>query len=239
MSDNSDSGDRPLSYFTWFYFMVLSLMVAAQTLEFAQVFLPLKPLLILFLLVFLYRSCLINNQRSFRILVVAALTFSFLGTLVLSLENSGNHFFLYSLILFLVGHLFYLSAFVYEILKTKSFNYHWGQLAVATLVVVYGAEFYILNRFSFGQLWLPVMLYTMAITALGVATVMRNAAFPRRHYLFVATGAMLLIIGDSLFAIQKFVVTVDWIAPLMGIAFFMGHYLMVKGIVGRELKIKN
>lgn len=234
MSDKSDSGDRPPSYFSWIYFIMLALVVAAQALGFTQIILILKPLLILLLMVLIFRSSLINIHRNFKNLVIAALTFSFLGMLVLSLETSGNYFFLYALLLFLVGHLFYLSAFVYDILKNKSYHFHWGQLAVATLVVVYGAEFYILNRYSFDQLWLPVMLYTIVITALGVVTVMRHAVHPHQPYFFVASGAMLLICADSLFAIQRFVVTADWIAPLMVIAFYTGHYLMVKGVVYRD-----
>lgn len=236
MSDKSESGDRPPSYFTGLYFILLTAVVATKAFGLTPILLLLKPLLILLLLVLIYRSSLINSQPNFKKLVIAALGFSFIGLLVLSLETTGNQFFLYSLILFLVGHLFYLSAFVYDILRNKSFNYHWGQLAVGAMVVVYGVEFFILNRSIFDQLWLPVLLYTIVITALGVATVMRNASLQRRNYFFVATGAMMLIFADSLFAIQKFVITVDWIAPLMLIVFFSGHYLMVKGIVGRELK---
>jgi len=82
-------------------------------------------------------------HNTFRNFMVAGFIFSAAGDLLLMFVPLDEKYFIFGLIAFLFAHICYTVGFISQIFKFRPWNQHWGQLAVSTLIVVYGAEFFI------------------------------------------------------------------------------------------------
>jgi uncharacterized membrane protein YhhN len=219
--------------FATFYFMLMVVVITAEWMELKWLYFPTKPAMVMMLLWYFRASTKSGINSGFRNLVSLAFVFCIAGDTLLMFVPESEYFFLGGLVAFLTGHLFYTSAFTFEILKKRPWKQHWGQLAFSTLIVVFGVEFYILNRDSFGNMWLPVMLYCAVITVMGVAATMRDSSEPRKGYYQVIGGACLFIISDSLLATNKFIVPFYLAGPLILTTYFTAQYLIAKGCIHR------
>ncbi len=170
-----------------------------------------------------------TQNRMFRNLMVGGFLFSATGDFLLMFSDINDNYFISGLIAFLFAHLCYTGGFISQIFQNRPWNQHWGQLAVSTMIVVYGAEFFILNRSGFGYLALPVMIYCVAITAMGVAAVMRNRYKNANGYFRVVTGALFFVISDSLLATNKFIAPIEGAGLLILGTYFLGQYLIATG----------
>ncbi len=77
---------------------------------------------------------------------------------------------------------------------------HWGQLACGTLVLVFGAEFFILNRDYFGELVFPVLIYCALIVIMAISAAMRMMHHGKESYFLILSGALLFMASDALLA---------------------------------------
>jgi uncharacterized membrane protein YhhN len=219
--------------FTIFYFILMTVVIGAEWFELKYLYYITKPAMVITLLWFFLVSTGGQGSQNFRKLVAAAFVFCIAGDTLLMFVPVSEGFFLGGLIAFLTGHLFYTSAFTYEILQNRPWKQHWGQLAFSTLIVVFGVEFYILNRESFGSMWLPVLLYCCVITIMGVAATMRDSSFPRKGFYQITAGACLFIMSDSLLATNKFIVPFYLVGPLILVTYFTAQYLIAMGCIHR------
>jgi len=195
-----------------------------------------KPILLLSLL-FLFRT---STQKSvytiFSSLITGALVFSAAGDILMMFTDVSDNFFLAGLVTFLIAHFFYTAAFTYDIFQKRVKEQHWGQLAFSTLMVVYSAEFYILNRFSFGDMWLPVMIYCIAISVMGISAIMRGRYHNPSAYYRIVAGALLFIAADSFIALEKFVMHFDFSGVVILGTYFTAQYLISMGCISIALQ---
>jgi len=217
------------SFFTAIYFFIVVVILAVEYAGLWWAYYLTKPLPLILIFIFYKMNSGSIKGSSFRNLMLTAFLFCDAGDTLLMFTNRGEQFFIAGLLAFLTGHILYTSAFFTEITKIRPWRQHWAQLAFSALLVVYGAEFYILNRFSFGSLWLPVMVYCMAITAMGVAATMRDLNHSKIPYLKVVAGAVLFIVSDSLLATNKFIVQFELAGLLVLSTYFIGQYLIATG----------
>ncbi len=170
-----------------------------------------------------------TQNRMFRNLMVAGFIFSAAGDFLLMFTEVNETYFIAGLVAFLFAHFCYTGGFISQIFQNRPWNQHWGQLAVSTMIVVYGAEFFILNRSGFGSLTLPVMIYCAAITAMGVAAVMRDRYKNANGYFRVVLGAVFFVISDSLLATNKFIAPIESAGLLILGTYFFAQYLIATG----------
>jgi uncharacterized membrane protein YhhN len=225
--------NQPDTLFTALYILLAALATAAGSFGWNWIYIVIKPAVVMSLFFYFMRSATDQKGSRFRTMILTALLFCAAGDLLLIFVSRNEQFFLAGLAAFFIGHLFYTGAFTFDILKSRPWNHHWGQLAFSTLVIVYGVEFFVLNRFSFDSLWLPVLMYCIAITVMGVTAVMRDASAPRKAYLQVVAGAVLFIISDSLLATNKFIIPFDYAGPAVLVTYFTAQYFIVVGCLAR------
>lgn len=161
--------------------------------------------------------------------MVSGFIFCAVGDLLLMFVPLHEKYFTFGLIAFLFAHICYTGGFILQIFKFRPWNQHWGQLAFSTLIVVYGAEFFILSRQHFGNLVLPVLIYCISITAMGVAAIMRNRKIYYKGYGMVSTGALLFIVSDSILATNKFIFSFDYSGTLILLTYFTAQYFIATG----------
>ena len=171
--------------------------------------------------------------------MIAGFLFSAAGDTLLMFSKNNESYFIAGLVAFLIAHLAYTAGFILHIFESGRWNQHWSQLAFSTLIVVYGAEFFILNRVSFGSLQVPVLFYCIAITAMGVAAVMRDKEKNNKGYFKVVTGAVFFIISDSLLAIYKFRTPFPGADLLILSTYFFAQYLIAMGTLTDLVKVRK
>jgi len=198
-----------------------------------------KPMVMLMMLFFFKMESGGTKNVLFKNLMISGILFSAIGDFLLMFAAQNENYFIMGLIAFLITHICYTTAFISQIFNSRPWNQHWGQLAFSTLIVVYGAEYFILNHTSFGAFMIPVMIYCAAITAMGVAAVMRDLQNNKKGYFRVLLGALLFIVSDSLLATNKFVFAIDYEVILILGTYFAAQFFIITGCVIDFQKNKN
>lgn len=159
-----------------------------------------------------------------RVLVLTALIFSAGGDIALELQHTGKStLFVVGLLLFLIAHLFYISAFLLT-------GVVWQVSALPSLVVLLvlayagGLVYYLWPRL--GKMRLPVLLYVVVLFLMVLASTFHA---PRNWYMI--GGAVFFAVSDSLIAIHKFGRAVPARDYLVMGTYYLAQFLIVYGFV--------
>jgi uncharacterized membrane protein YhhN len=226
----------PYPAFTIFYAVIAIIAIVADSLDLKWTYYMSKPVLLLSLLILFRISIQKSGYKIFTSLITGALIFSTAGDILMMFTSESDNFFLAGLVTFLIAHFFYTAAFTYDIFQKRVKEQHWGQLALSTLMVVYSAEFYILNRFSFGPMWLPVMIYCIGISVMGISAIMRGRSHNSSAYYRIVAGALLFIAADSFIALEKFVIHFDLSGVIILATYFTAQYFICIGCISVALQ---
>jgi alkenylglycerophosphocholine hydrolase len=148
------------------------------------------------IIVLAVRSPSADRLKTYKILVVIGLVFSIAGDAFLL--NHGMEWFMFGLLSFLIGHLFYVAAMIRR----------W-EFSLLTLLCVVPIGIYswligwqlhdgIMANSGKSDLWLPVVVYVSVISLMCWAAIMS------RNW-HAAVGAILFAASDSILAWNKFV----------------------------------
>jgi uncharacterized membrane protein YhhN len=153
-----------------------------------------KPLTIIFIILIALEP---NQPTSpfYRYMILAGLLFSLAGDIFLMLPQ--ERFFIHGLISFLVAHLLYIAAFMFESGRAMSL---WGVIPF----LIYGGLMMSVLWPHLGKMRLPVMLYMLTILMMGWTATSRWLMTEQPGSLLAMSGALLFIASDSLLALDKF-----------------------------------
>lgn len=168
----------------------------------------------------------IKGDAANRWLLAAALLLSCAGDVFLHL--SFRRYFVHALVAFLLAHVTYVVLFARN--WPRPLRPSAGQIALAILVIGYGALMCAWLWTGLGRLAVPALGYAAAITAMVVSTILAGFSRP-----FVWIGALLFLISDSLIAAGRFMLTV----PLLGLLIWPTYYLGQYGIAIGFLREKT
>jgi uncharacterized membrane protein YhhN len=154
-----------------------------------------------------------------------ALALSSLGDVLLDLDP--ERLFVYGLGSFLVAHLVYITAFVRA--RRRPMALGAAQWLPAALVLAYsvGISSWLLP--SLGSLIIPVAIYMCAITAMVLSAILARCSSA-----WVAAGAILFLISDSLLAVNKFKTPVPYRDFLVWTTYYVGQYGIAIGFLGAD-----
>jgi len=146
-------------------------------------------------------------------LLALGLTLSTAGDVLLDLDPN---LFVFGLGAFLLAHLAYVSLFV----RNRARPFHPGvpRLAAVLLVLACAAALSVWIVPSVGGLAVPVVLYICALTAMVSTAILAGFEKP-----WVALGAVLFLISDSLLAIDKFKAPVPVRDVLVWVTYYFGQ----------------
>lgn len=178
----------------------------------------LKPLLLIPLMIAAFKSMGFFNKTW----LFLALTFSWIGDILLLFVFKGSMFFIFGLVSFLIAHLFYVFLFLKELKKTSG-KFEFKQPGL-TLIVLFLVGFYALLSPHLGDLKIPVIIYALVICFMLYIAYLLYPHWTTPSSLFLLTGAIAFVISDFLLAINKFY------APFPNAGFFvMVTYLYAQG----------
>jgi uncharacterized membrane protein YhhN len=156
-----------------------------------------------------------------------ALALSTAGDVLLDLDP--QRLFVFGLGSFLIAHLVYIGLFIRKRRRPMVLNA--AQELAVILVLFYSVGVSTWLAPSLGSLVAPVAIYMCAITAMVEWAILARFANP-----WVAIGAVLFLISDSLLAIHRFKTPVPYRDFLVWSTYYLGQYGIAMGVLSSSIK---
>ncbi|WP_261301543.1 lysoplasmalogenase [Paenibacillus andongensis] len=161
-----------------------------------------------------------NAAKPYKNLIIAGLFLSAIGDSFLLL--SGNQWFTFGLVAFLVAHLAYVAAF--------ATRWRFSPFHLLALIPIMAYSFLLLRGLQEGMLaggnaglWIPVLVYVIVIS------MMIWSAVISRSWIAIA-GAIIFFMSDSLLAWNMFVSSVPWAGYGVMISYYLAQFLLAASI---------
>ncbi|MFX0072740.1 MAG: lysoplasmalogenase [Candidatus Hermodarchaeota archaeon] len=164
-------------------------------------------------------------------LIVVALLFGCTGDIFLMLENEEKYF-VFGMVGFLIGHIFYIIAFLLSIGGNLMSFPMWGLLLILPVVIILSLTFPKFKN-NMGELKIPVYVYMVAIISMHFCAILRLAAFDLSCpcFLFVWIGSILFIFSDSMIAVDTFNDDIEISHFHIMLTYILGQFLIAQGII--------
>ena len=164
-------------------------------------------------------------------LIVFALLFGCSGDIFLMLENEEK-WFMYGMIGFLIGHIFYIIAFLLSIGENIINFPLWGLILILPVILILFLTFPKYKDYM-GDLKIPVYVYMIAILFMHFTSILRLGAFDIfcPCFFLVYLGSLLFISSDSLIAIDTFKEDIEIPHFYIMLTYILGQFLIAQGIL--------
>lgn len=163
---------------------------------------------------------------------LAALGFCWLGDVLLLFDSTRENFLIYGLLSFLIGHCFLIVSYSrYRSVKNSGALEGSQRLRLAFPVILAGTGLVVILYPVLGDLRIPVMVYSLALTVMVVAAIERLGRTSRKSYWMVLAGALLFMTSDSILAINRFLNPVAYASVLIMLTYCLAQWLIVQGIL--------
>jgi uncharacterized membrane protein YhhN len=160
---------------------------------------------------------------------LAALIFCWAGDVLLMF--AGKMYFIFGLVAFIIGHVFYIFSFRQfswtrglQLLPTQKVRYAFPIILAATglVVVLYP---------KLGALQIPVMVYALVIMLMAITALFRVGYTNSTSFTWVFIGAIFFMISDSALAINKFHTPFFGASTLIMLTYVSAQFMIVEGIL--------
>jgi uncharacterized membrane protein YhhN len=186
----------------------------------------LKPFLLPLLVVAVYLS----EKFKTKTLLLTALTFSWIGDVILLFADKGEIYFILGLVAFLVSHVFYIVLFSKQtISKTISNKLSFG--AGIGLILLYFFGMITTLGPKLGSLTIPVVIYAVVISTMLFYALKGSFQWNTIPYQSVLIGAVFFISSDSILAFNKFDQPIPYASFLIMITYLAAQFCIVWGIL--------
>ena len=186
----------------------------------------LKPFLLPLLVVAVYLS----EKFKTKTLLLTALTFSWIGDVILLFANKGEIYFILGLVAFLVSHVFYIVLFSKQtISKTISNKLSFG--AGIGLILLYFFGMITTLGPKLGSLTIPVVIYAVVNSTMLFYALKGSFQWNTIPYQSVLIGAIFFISSDSILAFNKFDQPIPYASFLIMITYLAAQFCIVWGIL--------
>lgn len=164
-----------------------------------------KPLLLIPLISYVGLQLRPGDTGAFGPLMLAGIFFSWVGDVCLMFQELDELWFLLGLGAFLLAHIMYAIAATRTYLISHEIALLKSRGWVLVAVCGYSYYFFHLLRDHLGSMIGPVIVYTLAISAMLLLVLNRYGKVGPRSFWFMASGAVLFVASDSILAWNKFV----------------------------------
>ena len=211
-------------------FSVFYLLITAFNQE--EIARILKPFLLPILVFAVASSAHFGTKK----ILITALTFSWIGDVILLFADKGEIYFILGLVAFLVSHVFYIVLFSKQsISKTIHNKISFG--AGTGLILLYFFEMITTLGSQLGPLTVPVVIYAVVISTMLFYALKGSFQWNAIPYQSVLIGAIFFISSDSILAFNKFDQPIPQASFLIMITYLAAQFCIVWGIL--KLNQKN
>ena len=185
-----------------------------------------KPFLLPILIVAVYYTENFSTKK----ILLTALTFSWIGDVILLFADRGEIYFILGLVAFLLSHIFYIVLFNKQtISKTIRNKLSFG--AGIGLIVIYFSMMITTLGPKLGSLTVPVVIYAIVISTMLYFALKGSFQWEAIPNHSVLIGALLFISSDSILAFNKFYEPIPAASLLIMVTYLLAQYGIVKGIL--------
>ena len=218
-----------IALYVYLGFSLIYLTITALNLE--EIARVLKPFLLPILLIAVYFS----NRFSSKKILLSALTFSWIGDIVLLFANQGELYFIVGLVAFLISHVFYIVLFNKQtVTKYISNKISFG--AGIGLILLYFFGMITTLGPKLGPLTVPVVIYAVVISSMLYFALKGSYQWNAIPNQSVLVGALFFIASDSILAFNKFYQPIPYASFLIMITYLGAQYGIVWGILNLNQK---
>ena len=186
----------------------------------------LKPFLLPILVIAVVSSAHFGTKKT----LITALTFSWIGDVILLFADKGEIYFILGLVAFLVSHVFYIVLFSKQtISKTISNKLSFG--AGIGLILLYFFGMITTLGPKLGSLTIPVVIYAVVISTMLFYALKGSFQWNTIPYQSVLIGAVFFISSDSILAFNKFDQPIPYASFLIMITYLAAQFCIVWGIL--------
>lgn len=191
-----------------------------------------KPFLLLFLILATYK----HNPFPTKKWLLFALTFSWIGDVILMFSYRGELYFIFGLASFLVAHILFIVLFIKQ--KTET-NYVQNKLfwIGITAPLVYSVSILFFLYPKLGSLKIPVSVYAITISFMLIMAVKGYFTWQKPMNLLILIGAVFFVTSDSFLAIDKFYNPILSANFIIMFTYMVAQYCITTGIL--KLNQKN
>jgi|TARA_B100000497_G_scaffold118886_1_gene145629 uncharacterized membrane protein YhhN len=179
-----------------------------------------KPMLMITLFWYYY-----SNTKQLNKYFVLGLFFSFLGDLLLL--GTGEVYFIFGLLFFLIAHVFYIIMVLRLIPARKPKNFIMASVPFLLL-------FFILMNILFaglGSMKIPVIIYAMTISFFGIVSLLLYLETKTKISLILLVGVLIFISSDSILALNLFYKTQSFYPLLIMMSYVLAQYLICRFVL--------
>jgi uncharacterized membrane protein YhhN len=219
----------PLLLKTYIGFTALYLIILYLDLEGFNWYM--KPILLPVLLA----AVAVSKNFPTKKILLTALTFSWIGDIILLFADKGELYFIFGLVAFLLSHLVYILLFSKQ--PTTRINEKKEIFWLGILAIL--AYFFIMIDTLFlklGDLKIPVIVYAVVITTMLFFAFKGSLkwATPANNYILI--GAIVFVSSDSILAFNKFYAPITHASFYIMLTYCLAQYLIVSGILKLNTK---
>lgn len=217
------------------FFLVFAFDIVAVTIGHADLELWTKPILIPTLIAYVFAAT--ERNRSMIGFALAALTLSWVGDCLLLGDKLRGSLFVYGLVAFLAGHVFYIVHFI-KLRKKAGITSNPNIVAMVAIVAYSVALLYFL-RPHLGTMMIPVIVYGAVISVMFASSI---AAVPKggaRYASVGMVGALLFLASDSLLAVNKFAAPIEFAQTMTMLTYGLGQFLIAEGAIFATREIES
>jgi uncharacterized membrane protein YhhN len=183
-----------------------------------------------------YVFSVIKTSSSFKRLLIMALFFSWAGDILLLMQGDNATFFLLGLSAFLIAHIYYISFFHRIRVKEKVRDRWWWLPFIAAYYAVLIAVLFP----HLGGMKIPVLIYGLVISFMLLQSVhMLYVRKTKTAGQFMAMGAALFILSDSILAVNKFYSPFEEAGIAIMFTYGLAQVLLVTGAVRYIQSVKS
>ena len=191
-----------------------------------------KPLLMPLLILLYAREKL--DGKTFTLLMICALFFSWLGDIFLLFEQNNSLYFILGLSSFLTAHMLYIIYFVK--IRSSRVSYFRKQPALLTIVVAYVFALVYLIWPKLGALKLPVLIYAITIGTMLFLALWQYGRLNNKISILFISGAILFVLSDSALALNRFYYPSSWSGAFVMLTYVAAQILLTMGSISHLRK---
>ncbi len=162
----------------------------------------------------------------------AAMLLSLGGDVSLMFVKFWEPVFILGLVLFLLAHISYIIGFLHHEKNVETL--HATSLRVmfdAIPFLTFGTIFYIFLFEHLGVLKIPVLLYTIVISTMGISAAIRYRWNSKMSFAITLLGAVLFMTSDSLLAYNKFVEPFNHASFVIMLTYILAQLFIMRGML--------
>lgn len=194
--------------------------------------LPTKPFLMPFLIlyyIFALEGTQINQW------IVAGVLFGWIGDVALIYAKKSRKAFLLGIVAFLIGHIWYIIAFLTEISSIGAIPLYIYLIIVP--LALFGVVIFNRLKNSLGKMKIPVIAYIIIIlfmlwSAIALSSSKECVQCQISDIILLISGALLFVISDTLNAWEKFKQPIPYNRAVIMITYLLAQWFIVESFLG-------